>query len=62
MTEQQRLIWVLSMPVCAEVNKAMQELTGVNYNTSEQNKDMTKARQARDWKDTYTILGLPSRE
>ena len=58
MTEQQRLMWVLSMPVCAEVNKAMQELTGVNFNTSEQNKDMTKARQARDWKDTHTILGF----
>ena len=43
MTEQQRLMWVLSMPVCAEVNKAMQELTGVNFNTSEQNKDMTKS-------------------
>ena len=26
-----------------EINKAMQELTGVNYDTSEQNKDMTKA-------------------
>ena len=46
----------MSVPVCAEVNKAMQELTGVNYDTSEQNKDMTKARQARDWKDTHTIL------
>ena len=56
MTEQQRLVWVLSMPVCAEFNKAMQELTGVNYNTGEQNKDMTKSRQARDWKDTHTIL------
>lgn len=32
MTEQQRLVWVLSMPVCAE---AMQELTGVNYDTGE---------------------------
>ena len=34
----------------------MQELTGVNYNTGEQNKDMTAARQARDWKDTLTVL------
>ena len=34
----------------------MQELTGVNYNTGEQNKDMTAARQARDWKDTLTAL------
>ena len=56
MTEQRRLVWVLSIPVCAEVNKAMQGLTGVNYSTSEQNKDMTKSRQARDWKDTHTIL------
>ena len=56
MTEQQRLVWVLSMPICAEVNKAMQELTGVNYDTGEQNRDMTKARQARDWKDIHTII------
>ena len=56
MTEQQRLIWLLSMPACADVNKAMQELTGVNYNTGEQNKDITVARQARDWKDTLTVL------
>ena len=38
------------MPVCTEFNKAMQELTGVKYNTGEQNKDMTKSRQAQDWK------------
>ena len=44
--EQQRLSWLLSMPACAQVNQAMQELTGVNYNTGEQNKDMSKARQA----------------
>ena len=56
MTEHQRLIWVLSMPDCAEVNKAMQELTRVNYDTSEQNRDMTKARKDRDWKDVHTIL------
>ena len=52
MTENQRLLWLLSRPACAEVNQAMQELTGVNYNTGEQNKNMTAARQARDWKDT----------
>ena len=27
MTETQRLVWVMSSPVCAEVNGAMQELT-----------------------------------
>ena len=56
MTEQQRLIWLLSMPACAEVNKTMQELTGVSYNTGEQNQDITKPRKARDWKDTTTVL------
>ena len=52
MTEQQHLLWLLSMTACREVNQAMEGLTGVNYNTGEQNKDMTNARQAPDWKDT----------
>ena len=56
LTEQQRLIWLLSMPACAETNYIMQELTGVQFNSGEQNKDMTKARQTRDMKDTMTIL------
>ena len=56
MTENQRLLWLLSRPACGEVNQAMQDLTGVNNNTGEQNKDMTTARQARDWKDTLTVL------
>ena len=56
MTEQHCLIWLLSMPACADVDRAMQELTGVCYNSGEQNKDMTQARQARDWKDTQTLL------
>ena len=56
MTEQQRLIWLLSMPACAEVNRAMQELTGVSYDSGEQNKEVTQARLVRDWKDTQTLL------
>ena len=56
LTEQQRLIWLLSMPACAETNHTMQELTGVQFNSGEQNKDMSKARQTRDMKDTVTIL------
>lgn len=56
MTEQQSLIWLLSMPACAEVNETMQELTGLRYNTGEQNQDITKARKSRDWKDTTTVL------
>ena len=56
MAEQQRLLWLLSMPVCDEVNQDMLELTGVNYNTGVQNKDMSKARQARDWKDIVAVV------
>ena len=29
MTEQQRLTWVMAMPACAEVNKIMQDVTGI---------------------------------
>ena len=56
MTEQHRLTWVVAMPACAEVNRAMQEFSGVKYTTSEQNKEMDKAIQHRDMKDTHTLL------
>ena len=56
MTERQRLTWLLSMPACAEMNRVMLDLTGVSYSTGEQNKDMTKSRQARDMKDTRSLL------
>ena len=56
MTGSQRLMWLLSMPACTEVNRPMLELTGVSYSTGEQNKDMIKARQERDWKDSQTLL------
>ena len=49
MTEQQRLTWLLALPACAETNRAMQEMTDVlQYNSGEQNKDMTNARKQRD--------------
>ncbi|XP_063607207.1 uncharacterized protein LOC134781852 [Penaeus indicus] len=56
MTERQRLTWLLSMPACGEVNRALQELTGVQYNTGDQNKELSKSRQLRDMKDTHTAL------
>lgn len=55
-SEIQRLVWLMSMPICADVNNSMQSLTGVNYVTSEQHKDTTKARKERDHKDTNTII------
>ena len=36
------------MPACAEMNRAMVELTGVSYRMGDMTKDMTKSRQARD--------------
>ena len=56
MTEQQRLTWLLAMPACPEVNRAMQELSGAKYSTNEQNKETCKSRQQRDMKDTHTLL------
>jgi hypothetical protein len=35
LTETMRLVWVLSTPAFAEINSALQELTGVTYTTSE---------------------------
>ena len=54
MTEQQRITWLLAMP--AEVNRAIQELSGAKYSTNEQNKETGKSRQRRDMKDTHTLL------
>ncbi len=58
MTETQRSVWLLSRPACAEVNYCMQEFAGTSYKTSEQHKDLGKARQKRDVKDTIEILGF----
>ena len=56
MSEVQRLVWLLSMHACAEVNQDMHDLSGVNYTTNEQHKDSTKARQDRDQQDTCKVL------
>ena len=45
MTENQRLLWLLSMPSCAEINFTMQELTGTLYQTSEQHKESCSNRK-----------------
>ena len=56
MNEIQRLVWLLSMPECAQVNLAMQILTGVRYESSEQHKELGKARQTRNMRDTFKLL------
>ena len=61
MSETQRLVWLMSMLACANINNAMQNLTGINYLTSEQHKDIKKARKERDHEDTNTVIGYLSR-
>ena len=56
MSEIQRLVWLMSMPVCAFINNSMQNFTGVNFLMSEQHIDTTKARQECDQQDTNTII------
>lgn len=58
MTENQRLVWLLSMPACAEVNNSMQELTETRYATSMQHKDLSKTRLTRDETDSRNILNF----
>ena len=55
-TKIQRLAWLLSMPLTAEVNSSMQCLTEFRYVTSDQHKESSKSRIERDLKDTKTVL------
>ncbi|KAK6172757.1 hypothetical protein SNE40_016353 [Patella caerulea] len=58
MAESQRTQWLLSMPACADVNGAMQDLTEANYVTSDQHKDSTMTRKTRDNRDNLALLGF----
>ena len=55
MGEVQRTIWLFSSPVCAQLNESLQNITGVQYITSEQHKETTHSRQQRDYKDSLTL-------
>lgn len=60
MSESQRITWLLSTPICAEVNMALQDYTSVQYGTSDQHKEQRAARQARDTDDTHKLIGYLS--
>ena len=49
---------MISISACADINGAMQKLTSTTFMTSEQHEDVTKARKARDDKDSYAVLGF----
>ena len=56
MTETQHHLWVLSMPACAGMNESLPKLTGVSFETSDQHKDMSESRQARDVNDAIALI------
>ena len=56
MTENQRLVWVLPMPVWASINETMETCSGSSYEASVQHKDTSAARQARDVSDTIDLI------
>ena len=56
MTETQRLVWLMANTVCAEANNAMQQLTGTQYDASEQHKYLTTARQGKAMADSCQLL------
>ncbi len=56
MTDLQRSVWLLSTPACAEINRSMQEVTGIKYETSDQHKEKTQARHIKDLEDSVNII------
>ena len=44
------------MPACAEMNAAMQDFMQINYETSEQHKELSTARLKQDEKDSKAVL------
>ena len=50
--------WILSRPICSEINNAMQEYTSVKYCSSNQHKDLSTARLERDISDTEKIINF----
>lgn len=55
MDEIKRSLWLNSMPAKAELNNAIQSLTNIKTETSDQHKECGKSRLIRDNKDTECI-------
>lgn len=55
--ESTSLVWLLSMPACGEVQQAVQEITSLSNNYSEEiHKNRAKSRMERDSKDLQSVL------
>ena len=56
MSELQRNLWILSMPACAEMNTAMQDVTETKQACSEQHQDLGKSHIAQDNQDINFLI------
>ena len=56
MSEAVRLLWVHSSHKCAEIHKAMTDITNHKHKTSEQHVDLRPSRINRDFADLITII------
>lgn len=56
MGDNQRAQWIMSMPACAKINEALQELTGTGFETSDIHKEASTARMSRDKNDISAVL------
>ena len=57
-TEFQRAKWVLSMPTCAEMSNAMQEVTATQMTTSDQHIESSEGRSSKDASDSLAITSF----
>ena len=55
MTEEQRSLWTMSVPITSEYNNAMQDFNNLSYTTSEQHKESMQSRIKRDYSDQAKI-------
>ena len=58
MPEPHRIDWYLPRPACTKVNNAIQQLTSVTYQTNEQHKDVSQARQTWGTADSETLMSF----
>ena len=56
MTEQQRIVWLPSTPACSQVSHAMQQVSGVCYDGSEQHKEVSNSRTNKDYEDAVMAM------
>ena len=58
MSETQRLVWVMSMPACADINNDMQSLTDTNFKTSEQHTSTSEQHTSTSEQHTVQVSSI----